>query len=249
MNARRSPNRYRPNRRHCLARARAGGGHACERHDYRRQAASSGLANPSSATLLRLTPSASVVELWTGGFANRSPHPRRRGQPHLAVHRRHSRERPGNREPAPFRTPECRHRLAHRGRPRASVGIVGIGSDRRRRGRQRARRRQRLRRVRGRRLVRLSASRGFRFRIIRKGQALPPPRGGSARTGSTASQATATRTDIATYPGVYAATGGSVPISSLAPQGSRSIGAANSTALTPHLPSSTPTHETAAATV
>ena len=64
-------------------------------------------------------------------LADRSPDPRRRGQPHPAVHRRHPRQRSRDGRPASFRPPQCRHRLADRSRARAAVGPVGIGRHRR----------------------------------------------------------------------------------------------------------------------
>ena len=88
---------------------------------------------------------------------HRGPHPRRREQPHPAVHRRHPRQRPGNRRLRPVRVAQRRPRLADRGRARAAVGAVGLGSDRRSHRDQRCRRPAGLwRSCRGR-LVRLPA--------------------------------------------------------------------------------------------
>ena len=72
------------------------------------------------------------------GFAGRRPHPRRRGQSHLAVRRGHPRQRPRRRQCAALRTAQRRPRQPDRDRPRAAIGAVGLRSDRRRgRGRRR----------------------------------------------------------------------------------------------------------------
>ena len=56
------------------------------------------LGEPLVPALLRLVPSAAVAIVGTGGFAGRGAHPRRRGQSHPAVHRRHPRQRPRRRQ-------------------------------------------------------------------------------------------------------------------------------------------------------
>ena len=67
---------------------------ARERHHHR-QAAIERLGEPLVPALLRLTPSVAVTTSRTGRLPDRSPHPRCRGQPHLALHRRHRAQRPG----------------------------------------------------------------------------------------------------------------------------------------------------------
>ena len=56
--------------------------------DHRPADGSTGSASRSSPRLLRLTPSAAVASIGPAGIADRGPHPRRRGQPHLVLPRR-----------------------------------------------------------------------------------------------------------------------------------------------------------------
>ena len=85
------------NRRHRGARRRPEGRYRGQRSHHRRASGSSASASRCSTALLRLTPSAAVAGQRARRAAHRGPDPRRREQPHLAVHRRHPRQRPGGR--------------------------------------------------------------------------------------------------------------------------------------------------------
>ena len=95
------------------------------------QRASSVLDEPLARDLIRLVPSASVSTSGPGRVADRCPHPRRRSQSHLAVHRRHPRER--SRRPATSPVSICSTPTSSRGsrwcagRNPRSVGIDAIG--------------------------------------------------------------------------------------------------------------------------
>jgi len=125
--------RVRSDRRHRLARAR-------NRRDDRRQRVGRrrcGDHPPRQPVCRRLPPPPPVclgLDQWSGGVADRRPHSRGRGQSHLAVHRRHPRQRSRRGQCAPVRVTQRRYCLADRGRARAAVGAVGVGGDRRCRG-------------------------------------------------------------------------------------------------------------------
>ena len=105
---------------------------AGQRHRHRSARSIERLGEPLVPALLRLTPSAAVATLRAGRLADRSPHPRRRGQSHPAVHRRHPRQRPRSRQRAALRAAQRRPRLADRGGSRPAIGTVGLRGHRRR---------------------------------------------------------------------------------------------------------------------
>ena len=184
------------------------------------------LGEPLVPALLRLVPSTAVATSRAGGIADRSPHPRRRGQSHPAVHRRHPRQRPGRRQRAAVRAAQCRPRLADRGRARPAIGAVGIRSDRR--GDRGQRRRDGAAACRGRPKPARSAfaARQRRRRSAADNASLSRRRSaGSARRASTASTATATATAIATCRArLRGELAGRAQRSSSAPRASRSTG-------------------------
>ena len=235
----------RDHRRHRLAAARGGGGQRGQRHRDRCRAASSGSASRWCRPL-RLLPSAVGRDQRTGGIAHPSSHPRRRGQSHPAVHRRHPRQRSRGGQRAALRTAQCRPGLADRARARAAIGPVGIGGDRRGDCGQRQRRTGDRRDGAGRRrVVRISAGRPGR----RRWPATRPASrwrsaGSSARRASTASTATATATAIrnAARCGRLARWAPS-PSSNSARRASGSTGGASSTGST-RSPSCAPTRST-----
>ena len=128
--------RYQPDRHHRLARSRAGGANARRASPSSTSSGSSASASRLIPALLRLSPSVGGSNVRPGWLAHRSPHPRRRGQPHLAVHRRDQDQRPGVGRHAAVRAAQCRPRFAHRGRARPAIGALGLRSDRRRDRRQ-----------------------------------------------------------------------------------------------------------------
>ena len=220
-----------------------------QRHDHRRASASSGSASRWSRALLRLVPSAAVATSRAGGLADRSPHPRRRGQPHLAVHRRHSRQRSRRRQrrrgsscsmptsPRGSRSCAARNRrCGDRKRSAAwsrSTGIAGVDG---------------YAGVRRRRLVRLSPRRAASACATPTAASIAGAVGGSARPGSTASAGDG---DKDGYRNLSGRLRGSWPARAQhrarRRRASRSPGEASSTASIPS-PSSMPTRSTAAAT-
>ena len=98
------------------------------------------LGEPLLPALLRLTPSAAVAASGPAGLVHRSPHPRRRGQPHLAVHRRHPRQRPRGRRlrrasscsmpTSPRGSKSCAARNRRCGAREAIGGVIAVnGAD------------------------------------------------------------------------------------------------------------------------
>ena len=89
------------------------------------------LDEPLVADLLRLTPSAAVTDIRSGGVADGGSDPRRRSESYPAVRRRDQDQRPRFGRYSALRTAERRPRLSDRDRAWAAIGPVGIGCDRR----------------------------------------------------------------------------------------------------------------------
>ena len=208
------------------------------------------LGEPLVPALLRLTPSVVRHDLRPGGLADRGPHPRRREQPHPAVHRRNPRERPGDQQLPPLRAAEHRRHVADRGRSRAAVGALGLRSRRRRRlpinGVDANRdafavgKRGRLLRVPPRLRVRLAGR--------RTKPTLRSVSAGSAPTASTPSTAPATATATATCRAALRGTWQVAPALRLGVSAFALSGRSEFDGFDPILRSSTPTPSTAAET-
>ena len=148
---------------------------ARERHRHRRASGSSGLGEPLVPALLRLVPSARGLDLWPARIADRSPHPRRRGQSHLAVHRRHlarTTRRPATCPRFELLNADLASRIEVVRGPQSALwgseaigGVIAVDGRRRRVAAMSA--------SRGRRLVRLSPGRGIGFAATAEREALP----------------------------------------------------------------------------